>query len=75
MLFFLQRVLNVPPDDSYRIVAGALLLVMPLFPALGALSDRIGRKPMMLAGNLSGGDRALSDLHDDGDVRGPAAAR
>jgi MFS family permease len=52
VLFFLQRVLNVPPDDSYRIVAGALLLVMPLFPALGALSDRIGRKPMMLAGNL-----------------------
>jgi MFS family permease len=52
VLFFLQRVLKVPPDDSYRIVAGALLLVMPLFPALGSLSDRIGRKPLMMAGNL-----------------------
>ena len=52
VLFFLQRVLGVPPDDSYRIVAGALLLVMPLFPLLGALSDRIGRKPMLMAGNL-----------------------
>ena len=52
ILFFLQRVLAVPPDDSYRIVAGALLLVMPLFPLLGALSDRIGRKPMMTTGNL-----------------------
>ena len=52
VLFFLQRVLKVPPDDSYRIVAGALLLAMPLFPALGALSDRIGRKPLMTAGNL-----------------------
>jgi MFS family permease len=52
VLFFLQRVLKVPPDDSYRIVAGALLLAMPLFPALGALSDRVGRKPLMSAGNL-----------------------
>ena len=52
VLFFLQRVLQVPPDDSYRIMAGALLLVMPLFPLLGALSDRVGRKPMMMAGNL-----------------------
>ena len=52
VLFFLQRVLGVPPDESYRIVAGALLLVMPLFPLFGALSDRIGRKPMMVAGNL-----------------------
>jgi MFS family permease len=52
VLFFLQRVLRVPPDESYRIVAGALLLVMPLFPLLGTLSDRIGRKPMMVAGNI-----------------------
>ena len=44
--------LRVPPDESYRIVAGALLLVMPLFPLLGALSDRIGRKRMMIAGNV-----------------------
>ena len=52
VLFFLQRVLQVPPDDSYRIMAGALLLAMPFFPLLGGLSDRIGRKPMMMAGNL-----------------------
>ena len=52
VLFFLQRVLGIAPDESYRIVAGALLLVMPLFPLFGALSDRVGRKPMMLAGNL-----------------------
>jgi MFS family permease len=52
VLFFLQRVLQVPSEDSYRIVAGALLLVMPLFPLLGALSDRIGRKRMMIAGNV-----------------------
>jgi MFS family permease len=52
VLLFLQRVLSVPPDIAYRVVAVALLLVMPLFPLLGALSDRIGRKRMMLAGHL-----------------------
>jgi MFS family permease len=45
-------VLAVPPDVAYRVVAGALLLVMPLFPIVGALSDRIGRKRTMLAGHL-----------------------
>jgi MFS family permease len=52
ILFFLQRVLSVPSEQSYRIVAGALLLIMPVFPLLGSLSDRIGRKRLMLAGNV-----------------------
>jgi MFS family permease len=51
-LFFLQRVLKVPPDESYKIMAGGLLLAMPLFPLLGRLSDRVGRKPVMLAGHV-----------------------
>ena len=52
VLLFLQRVLAVPPDVAYRVVAGALLLVMPLFPIVGSLSDRLGRKRTMLAGHL-----------------------
>jgi MFS family permease len=52
VLLFLQRVLAVPPDVAYRVVAGALLLLMPLFPVVGAVSDRIGRKRTMLAGHL-----------------------
>ena len=52
VLIFLQRVVAVPPDVAYRVVAGALLLVMPLFPIVGALSDRIGRMRTMLAGHL-----------------------
>ena len=52
VLLFLQRVLAVPPDVAYRVVAGALLLVMPLFPIVGAVSDRVGRKRTMMAGHL-----------------------
>ncbi len=51
-LFFLQTVLSVPLTTSYIIVAVALLAGAPLFVVFGALSDRIGRKKIMMAGNL-----------------------
>jgi len=51
-LLFLQTVLKVPLRTSYIIVAVALLLGAPLFIYFGHLSDRIGRKKVMLAGNL-----------------------
>jgi len=51
-LFFLQTSLHVPLTTSYVIVAIALALATPLFIFFGALSDRIGRKKVMLAGNL-----------------------
>jgi MFS family permease len=51
-LFFLQTVLKVPLGTAYMIVAVALLLGAPLFVFWGALSDRIGRKRIMMAGNL-----------------------
>jgi MFS family permease len=51
-LFFLQTVLKVPLTTSYIVVAVALLLGTPFFLVFGALSDRIGRKKVMMAGNL-----------------------
>ena len=51
-LFFLQTVLKVPLATAYTIVAVALLLGAPLFIVFGSLSDRIGRKKIMMAGNL-----------------------
>ena len=51
-LFFLQTVLKVPLTTAYIIIAVALLLGAPLFIVFGALSDRIGRKRIMMAGNL-----------------------
>jgi MFS family permease len=51
-LLFLQTVLKVPLVTSYVVVAVALLLGAPLFVFFGSLSDRIGRKKIMMAGNL-----------------------
>ena len=51
-LFFLQTVLKVPLATAYKIVAVALLIGAPLFVFFGSLSDRIGRKKIMMAGNL-----------------------
>jgi MFS family permease len=49
-LFYLQTVLKVNNTSANYIVAIALLLGMPLFVVFGALSDRIGRKWLMMAG-------------------------
>jgi MFS family permease len=51
-LFYLQTVLNVERRTANIIIAIALLLGMPLFVLFGALSDRIGRKRLMISGCL-----------------------
>jgi len=51
-LFYLQTILKVHSTSANYIVATALLLGMPLFVVMGALSDRIGRKRLMMAGCL-----------------------
>lgn len=51
-LFYLQTVLRVNGRAANYIVAIALLFGMPFFVFFGALSDRIGRKRIMMAGCL-----------------------
>ncbi|GAC1479384.1 MAG: MFS transporter [Gemmatimonadaceae bacterium] len=51
-LIFLQTVLKVPLGEAYVIVAVALALATPFFLVFGALSDRIGRKNIIMAGCL-----------------------
>jgi MFS family permease len=51
-LFFMQTVLKVPIGTAYKIVALGLLLGTPFFIVFGALSDRIGRKRIIMFGCL-----------------------
>jgi MFS family permease len=51
-LFYLQKILNVDTTSANYIIACALLLGMPFFVVFGALSDRIGRKWIIMAGCL-----------------------
>ena len=51
-LFYLQSVLLVNKQTAFIDVAVALLLSMPFFTIFGALSDRIGRKKLMMAACL-----------------------
>jgi MFS family permease len=51
-LFYLQSILNVNPTSANYIVAIALLFGMPFFIFFGALSDRVGRKWIIMAGCL-----------------------
>jgi MFS family permease len=51
-LFFLGTNLGVRFQDAYLIVGTAIVLATPFFLVFGRLSDRIGRKPVILAGCL-----------------------
>jgi len=53
-LFYLQNILKVETKTANIVVVIALLLGMPFFTVVGALSDRIGRKKLIMAGCLLG---------------------
>jgi MFS family permease len=51
-LFYLQTILKIHATAANYIIATALLTAMPFFVVFGALSDRIGRKWIMMTGCL-----------------------
>ena len=53
-LFYLTTILKLEQEPARIVIAVGLLLGMPLFTFFGALSDRIGRKRIIMAGCLLG---------------------
>ncbi|MGI4850299.1 MAG: MFS transporter [Janthinobacterium lividum] len=51
-LFFMTQTLKVDGSLANLFIAGALLLATPFFVIFGSLSDRIGRKGIIMAGCL-----------------------
>ncbi|MFJ6025518.1 MFS transporter [Brevundimonas sp. NPDC092305] len=51
-LFFLEKILKVDAALANTLIAVALLLATPFFIFWGWLSDKVGRKPIILAGCL-----------------------
>ena len=51
-LFFMQNILGLSFSDAYLVVGVAIVFATPFFIFFGRLSDRIGRKPIILGGCL-----------------------
>jgi MFS family permease len=49
-LFFLLQMLKIDPQTANLLIAGSLLIGTPFFILFGSLSDRIGRKKIIMAG-------------------------
>ncbi len=62
-LFYLQTVLKLNAHTAHVVVAVATLLAIPFYVVFGALSDRIGRKKLMLAAMLVGAVAYLPIYH------------
>jgi MFS family permease len=53
-MYFIKTIVGIDATQTEYMIGIALLLGTPFFIVFGALSDRIGRKPIMLAGCLLG---------------------
>ena len=73
-LFFLERMLKVEGATANWLVAGALMIGTPIFVLSGWLSDKVGRKPVMLAGFLLAVVGAFPLFHELTHAANPALA-
>src|SRR3984957_4091507 len=73
-LFFMQNTLQVDYKTSYAIFAVGLALGTPLIVLCGALSDRIGRRSVMIAGLLLGALTFIPSFHALANFANPGLA-
>ncbi len=71
-LFFLTKTLNVPLAAANVIVGCGALSTLPMFWFAGWLSDRIGRKPVILAGFTLGLAATFPVFHQVAAISNPA---
>jgi MFS family permease len=74
-LFFVQGTLHVDYKTSYVIFAIGLSLGAPLIVLFGALSDRIGRRPVLIAGMLLGALTFIPSFHALANFANPGLSR
>ncbi len=74
MLFFLERVLKVDGFIANTIVLAALMIGGPFYILFGWLSDRVGRKPVIMAGLIATTVTAFPVFHALSAAANPALA-
>jgi len=73
-LFFLTAQLKVDPTTAQIMIGAALLLGTPFFIVFGSLSDKIGRKPIIMAGCLIAAITLIPLFHALTEAANPALA-
>ena len=74
-MFFLEKMLKVDGLTTNTLVITALLLATPFFLVFGALSDKIGRKPIILTGCALAALTMFPVFHALTEAANPALAR
>ena len=73
-LFFLQRILKVDDLTTNLLIVAALVVAAPSYLLMGWLSDRIGRKPVIIAGIALGALSLFPAYHLLTEAANPALA-
>ena len=73
-MYFLEKMLKVDGLTANTLVITALLLATPFFLVFGALSDKIGRKPIILSGCALAALTMFPVFHALTDAANPALA-